>query len=550
MRGSSRKVEWRIALYLILLLCIMAIAPNAMLEYLRYSAGIADETLWVVHITVFFLTAGFLLMAGGFGIWAYRATMEVESGRRISRMVDAMDYLRDGMIALDKAGRVTGMNPAARELAGPGADIHRPLESLFPGLRPRDLVDLLDQAGTYEVERAGHGGILRFRANHGSGVPLIQISDVTEHRRREHDLQRHAQLQMIGRLARGVAHDFNNVLCAISGYTELMKRPTDDSTPDLESIAVIERETQRGAALARRLMELSREQPSSMPSGPVGREMEQAAEMLQVALDRGWQVESTADPELPPADIADSRLQQMIMNLGLVAASALDQPGQLQVSVRLARPEDESPNSLVLDILAAPEQIPIHSWQVDQSASVEREGVGVIHSVVRTMLEEAGGRLEVLRSTGPGLGFRSLLPVRLTAPRAPGAPDATEPGKERRILLALASEHKAGRLQEALATIGELIVVTDMSSFLDRVENNGVFTGIVVSHALLGEEAGAAFRVVRNLQPHSGIVLMADRKEASPPLVFGVLPVDSAAGPGEVLRALERAEIQIAHVAV
>ena len=268
---------WRYAVMVLLLLVLAAIASMSTLasieKFLLFQArtvspeGLQDY-LRIITLTILALTMGFLFLAGAMGVWAIRSSTQIESRRRVGRFVDAMEYLSDGLVAVDRRNRITGANPMARRFAGcdPAAAIG--LRDLFRCLSPEQESLLLRRGEPQEVEcsvREPEGlRALRFRSQPSEDIQLVLVSDITLAKTEEMRTRQVATLQLIGRIARGVAHDFNNILCAVSGHAELVRRGalTLDQTASLEAIY---HESMRGAALASQVLRLSQAETNGQP---------------------------------------------------------------------------------------------------------------------------------------------------------------------------------------------------------------------------------------------------------------------------------------------
>ena len=335
---------WRYALLIVLLFVIAGLASRetissiaTLLAEARGGADIPDEiTMRIVTVPILALTMGFLFLAGALGIWAIRSTAVIEGRRRVGRFVDAMDYLSDGLLAVDRRGRVTGSNPAARNLAAPDAGIGGSLHDYFPYLSEDDLAWLEDTTTPQEVECVSREPnrlrAYRFRSQPSEDINLILVSDVTRQKADEMRGRQVARLQLIGRIARGVAHDFNNILCAISGHASLLDR--QKAAGDSVSLKAIIRESQRGAMLAGQMLDLSRTGVKGSPCAAFAEHVEKAAHLLHVALSADWQVIADVQGNLPAVPLTDTQVEQVIVNLGLLASDELEKPGVLHIRVR------------------------------------------------------------------------------------------------------------------------------------------------------------------------------------------------------------------------
>ena len=89
---------------------------------------------------------------------------------------------------------------------------------------------------------------------------IAMAEDVTERQQLEEQLRQSQKLEAIGRLAGGVAHDFNNMLTAISGYTAFALEHADEGSPLRSDLDEIRKATERAALLTRQLLAFSRKQ--------------------------------------------------------------------------------------------------------------------------------------------------------------------------------------------------------------------------------------------------------------------------------------------------
>lgn len=559
---------WRYAVLIVLLLVLAAMAARDTIESIvdlvtSARAGVIDASddvlLRIVTIPILSLTMGFLFLAGALGVWTIRSIAEIEGRRRIGRFVDAMDYLSDGLVALDRRGRITGLNPAARELAarpvGPGST----LRDLYPCITPDDESRLLRSSVPYEAERVRREPdrlrAFRFRSQPSEDIGLVMVSDVTGQKADDMRGRQAARLQLIGRIARGVAHDFTNILAAVSGYAALMERERgvgEDVRPLLQSI---QRESRRGGTLAGQLLELSRTGVKGQPCENLRAHIEKAAELLRVGLSAEWQVATDIGVESPPVPLTDIQVEQVVLNLGLLAADELGTPGIVGVRVRPHRqealPGEAGEYAVVVSVSARSRDEAAADDAGTLEAHATASEAGVIQSVVRSMVEEAAGRLDVLTGPGGRHSYRVFLPPMVAVEKRMSAlgniPEelrAQVPAW--RVLVAGAPREERTGVEQFLRDLGVAVEVAgDIVSALQHVEAVRDLSAMVFDRALLGEEADALLKAILKLRPRAGLVVLcespatvADHLKAD--IVFE--PLDTS--PEGILQALARSREQ------
>jgi two-component system, cell cycle sensor histidine kinase and response regulator CckA len=532
--AAFRADLWRYPLLIVLLFVIAGLASRetissitALLAEAKGGVDIPEEiTMRIVTIPILALTMGFLFLAGALGIWAIRSTAIMEGRRRVGRFVDAMDYLSDGLLAVDRRGRVTGSNPAARNLAAPNAGIGGNFRDYFPYLSEDDLALLEDAATPQEVECVSREPnklrAYRFRSQPSEDMNLILVSDVTRQKANEMRGRQVARLQLIGRIARGVAHDFNNILCAISGHASLLDR--QKTMGDNVSLKAIIRESQRGATLAGQMLDLSRTGVKGSPCAAFVEHVEKAANLLRVALSSDWQVIADVQGNFPAIPLTDIQVEQVMVNLGLLASDELGKPGVLHLRVREPSPEPLANRG---NGIAAVALISAYGTQADYpdlmgypETQTTAEEAGVIQSVVRSVIEEVGGRLEVILTPGSRHSFRFSLPPFSASGHWMSAV-ASVPEELRmivvnwKVLLAGSVRKDLQQIQQYLKEVGMTVMVAeDIVSALQHVEADRELSAIVCDRRVLGEEADALLRAIIKLRPRAGLVVLCDSPES------------------------------------
>lgn len=572
------KSAWRYAVLIIILFTIVAVAAMTIISHLQdqITEQTTTETIRQLSIAIWALTMGCMFLAGALGLWAIRSTTEIEGRRRIGRFVDTMNYLSDGLLAIDGKGHVRGSNPAARQLVPHALSSRKTvmLREVFACLTEDDMHQLLDPFQPCEIERdcIYSQGLrtLRFRSQPSEGLMLILISDITARHSQEIRKRQIAQLQIIGRLAAGVAHDFNNILCAISGHATLLQRFGMDPETLKRSLTVIAEETQKGVVLSRQLLELSRSGAEGRPSENLAGNVAEAAALLRIALSQEWTVEQTIQG-LPASGgakgdqgsysavpLAPAQIEQVILNLGLLAADAQSQPGTVTISLNRpgqGRLLDVGNQYAAVILISGESASPMEGVSPTQQVAPVTDEGGVISSVVRTIVEEAHGHLDQLSSVSGLCIYRVCLPhldARLDMdPAGRLTTDQITTLLARWRIMLAGTGHELDMLETKLLSIGARIDrKTNVVSILASVERTRELDVLVMEKSILSEDAHSLLKALRELCPRLGIVILGqDPKQTRWPEALGIICMPRVSNPEHLLRPLIAARSAVVRAA-
>ena len=163
------------------------------------------------------------------------------------------------------------------------------------------------------------------------GYVIGMAEDVTEQRQLEEQLRQSQKLEAIGRLAGGVAHDFNNMLTAIGGYTALALEHAETGSTLRSDLDEIRKATDRAALLTRQLLAFSRKQvlmPELLNLNGVVLELES---MLRPLIGEDVALTTELDPALGPIEADPGQLHQVVMNLVVNARDAMPDGGGITI---------------------------------------------------------------------------------------------------------------------------------------------------------------------------------------------------------------------------
>ena len=251
----------------------------------------------------------------------------------------------------------------------------------------------VDVTVTGDVERSARLFVSPSGEREGGGATIYAL-DTTEQKTLKENFAQSQKMQAIGQLAGGVAHDFNNVLTAIIGYSDLLlvnHRPTD---PSFQDIMQIKQNANRAAGLVRQLLAFSRRQtlrPQVLQLGDVLGELMNlmrrlVGEKIELELRHG------RDLWLIKADI--NQLEQVIINLVVNARDAMPSGGKVNLRTR---------NVPAAECAAFKEDVLLPGDYV--AISVEDNGTGIPEDVKEKIFEPFFTTKEVGKGTGLGLSM-------------------------------------------------------------------------------------------------------------------------------------------------
>ncbi|GAB4442301.1 MAG: hypothetical protein Fur0044_38720 [Anaerolineae bacterium] len=275
---------------------------------------------------------------------------------------------------------------------------------------------------------------------------LAVKEDITERKRAEEtrakleDQLRHAQkMESIGRLAGGVAHDFNNMLTVIQGYCALMQDQIPAGDPLLADLNQIRRASERASTLTRQLLAFSRQQVLA----PTVLDLNELVANLQKMLGRLIGEDITLSTVLQPglwSIIADpGQMEQVIMNLVVNARDAMPTGGQIILETDNVY-VDASYAQTHLEVPIGPCVLLVitdtgHGMDKPTLARIfepffttkeQGKGTGLGLATVYGIVKQSGGHITVYSEPGQGTTFKIYLPA-TESPATPLTPPPTQP---------------------------------------------------------------------------------------------------------------------------
>ena len=367
---------------------------------------------------------------------------EVANRKRIQDdLRQTLNSIGDGVIILDPNKKIRGMNPVAEKLTGWLAEEARgrAFEEVYKSKFSNLLVDTI--LSTRLVSRSDQNAILVSRTGEEyrvseSGAPILNtdgsfsgivlvIRDITAEYKMQVQLEHSQRLDAIGQLAGGVAHDFNNILGGIMGFSELLGRFLSDQPEAVEINRMVIEACGRAAEMTNKLLTFSRKSKTSFTIIELNRLLGETATLLRSTLDRRIEIILKLKAEEDRVVGDEVMLQNAIINLAINASHAMPEGGPLLIQTS-DQVLDEHYCSSSAFHLAPGEYLAIRIE--DKGSGIPREvmtrifepffttkeqgkGTGLGLAAVYGTIQQHEGEIKVYSELGIGTTFNILLPL-------------------------------------------------------------------------------------------------------------------------------------------
>ncbi len=362
-----------------------------------------------------------------------------------------MDHIPLFIVLFDAEDRITWVNRAFERSLGweMGMTVQDDfLKRVYPDPEARRTVQEFIQAASDEwLETTMHtrsGTILDVvwtNARLPDGRKMGVGQDVTRRKRLEADLSQAQKMEAVGRLAGGVAHDFNNMLAVINGYAELLLRRAPASDPTTKQLEQILAAGQRAGALTRQLLAFSRKQVLAPKVLDLNAVLDDITGLIRRLIGEDVELVTRPGRELAPIRADPGQIEQVIMNLCVNARDAMPRGGHLTLSTAtLTLTQDDTLDTPTLPAghytsltvadtgVGMSPEVKRHIFEPFYTTKERGKGTGLGLATVCGIIEQTGGYIRVRSAPNEGTAFRIFLTA---APDAlVQSPEDQERGKE------------------------------------------------------------------------------------------------------------------------
>jgi PAS domain S-box-containing protein len=429
-----------------------------------------------------------------------------------------VENMADTIFTVSKKGKFTFVSPQAEPLAGYSLD--KLLQMTYSDLvdsgdtsfAERQITKVVagEHVGPFEISIRNAAGrkvylevnISATRDERGEIVGFQGIArDITEREQLKRQLQHAQKMEAVGTLAGGMAHEFNNILAAIQGYTQLITINLGSENPVAGYVSNIEVSCQRAAGLTRKILTFSRLENRNELPVKLNRVVDEVQQLLRQTLSPQIELESELDPGLPFVLADPAQLEQVLLNLGVNARDGMPDGGVVRFETRLIHLDNgfcrkhpwASPGRYIEVVVkdtgkGMPPEVLERIFDPFFTTKEPGKGTGLGLSIAYSIVKNHRGYILAESRVGHGSCFRVYLPAfeEITE-------DVSEPPREEPVF--------RGNGESVL-------VVDDEPQFREVVRSMLESSGYRVTLAAHGEEAISIYEEAKRLGEEFDLIIL------------------------------------------
>ena len=278
----------------------------------------------------------------------------------------------------------------------------------------------------------------------GSSDIVIRMDDVTELQFKDQLLRQAQKMEIVGMLASGLAHDFNNVLCGITGSLSVLRCKQQAATPipddQLELFFdLMQNAGERAVDLVKQLLSLSRKKQCLVVSFDLNRAVRQAIELCRNTFDRSVEIRAVLQEKQAMVFADPTQIEQVVLNLLVNACHAMTimraagqaPGGKLTVSVGKAAGDKrfmerfpDADHGHFWSLSVADTGVGMDKWILDNifdpffTTKDPEQGTGLGLAMVADIVKQQAGFIDVLSESGAGTTFTVYMPMAAKEPES------------------------------------------------------------------------------------------------------------------------------------
>ena len=410
----------------------------------------------------------FYTVANQISLGLERIALQQQAER--AQLASLAESLKDGIVLVDSSLQITSANSAANELlesAGlkEGASLSDSTlaELAREALATQEPTELQELPARPDESRRRY---LVAMAAPLAGSPegseaVVILRDVTEERLMQERLLQSEKMVSVGQLVSGVAHELNNPLTGIMGFSQLLlERDLDEKTA--ADIETINREAERAAKIVQNLLSFARRKHAEKVLSDINSLLERVLELRSYDLQlKSIELDLQLDTKLPRTMVDADQIQQVFLNLIINAEQAiLTEKERGTLKVRTSHEKDVVRVSFQDDGPGIDDETLRRIFDPFFTTKEVGEGTGLGLTICYGIIDEHNGRIWAESQPGRGATFIIELPVVAGLPRAADPEAELEQSVKGRSILVVDDEESIQRLLGSVLQMDNHLVDT------------------------------------------------------------------------------------------
>jgi PAS domain S-box-containing protein len=394
------------------------------------------------------------------------------------RLSAAIEHAGESFAIVARGGNVVYVNPAFERTSGyPAQEIVGQRWSLLES----EKIDAASRAAAWDTLLAGKAWSGRSAIKRKDGAAIaIQCTvspvrskggevdymvaiyrDITDQLRMEEECRQAQKIESIGRLAAGVAHDFNNMLTPILGYAEMLLAGLHPADARYGQLLEIKKAAECSRDLTRQLVAFSRKQALQLKDVDLREVVGGLERLLRRTLRRNIELKTSLGETPCPVAVDVGQIEQVLMNLAVTAQEAMPDGGELSIEVKPAeldaafcaahhgaRPGRYGALMVADTGRGMDEETRQHAFEPFFSKKDDPPG-GLGLSTVYGVVRQHAGSIWIESEPGKGTRFSIYLPAALPPP-AEGQPPSRQANRESATILLVEDNEMVRKLTQSL----------------------------------------------------------------------------------------------------
>jgi PAS domain S-box-containing protein len=359
------------------------------------------------------------------------------------RLLGIISSAMDAIITVDNEQKIIVFNRAAEQIFRcPAAEaLGQAIDKFIPNRfhdAHREHIRSFGQTGISSRSMYPPGTLMGVRAD-GEEFPVeatisqvktsseklytVILRDISVRKRTEDELRQAQKMEAVGHLAGGIAHEFNNYLGIIMGYSDLMAEEEIENESLRLGLAEIKSATQKAASLTRQLLAFSRKQLIEPAVLDLNASVWEAHKLLRRLIPANIDVIPVLHPDLGKVKADPAQIQQILINLVVNARDAMPQGGKISIETAGVVLDEEfasryfavTPGDYIMVSVGDngegidPEILP-HIFEPFFTTKKADKGTGLGLSTTYGIVKQSGGHITVASVRGRGSTFRIYFP--------------------------------------------------------------------------------------------------------------------------------------------